>query len=224
MTVWDNIWETDSYSSPELRKSKAEYKLDLFQDELSLNRNMVCVDVGCGGGYISKEIYNRFKCKVIGFDISISAIKFATENNSFDCCNYFVSSASNIKLPDSTADVILCIGVLEHIKDIDSALREIYRILKDNGKFVIVTSNYYSFIYIDRIIKQFRRKWRYGYQKNWRSSKLIKKLTDNGLTVAKISTNQGFGDFDKINYADKLVNKIFPFWGRYIQLVGGKDV
>lgn len=222
MNVWDNVWDSDSYSNPELRKNKAKCKLDLIQDELNISFNTVCVDVGCGGGYISKELYERFNCKVISFDSSEKAIKFAIDNNSFKDCNYFVSSASDIKLPDSVADVVLCIGVLEHIEDIDSALSEIYRILKHNGKFVIVTSNYYSFIYIDRLIKQFMNKWKYGYQKNWKKSRLLKKLLDNGFDVTKTSTIQGFGDFDKINNADRLVNKIFPFWGRYIQIVGGK--
>lgn len=223
MNIWNQIWNYDSYSIPELRRKKAKYKVDNFKDFLSIDYNTVCVDIGCGGGYISKEIYDRYNCCIFSCDSSSTAIEYAKQYNVFEKSHYFVSSAQKIDLPNSIADIVFCIGVLEHIEDIDSALNEIRRILKGNGKFIIVSSNCYSLIYFDRIIKQFLKKWKYGYQKNWRPSKLKSKLIENGFTIKQISIHQGYGDFKKLNKADRIISKINPFWGRYIQIVGGKN-
>lgn len=222
MSIWDNIWKKDSYSVPELRKEKAKHKVDLFCKNLNICENSICVDIGCGGGYISKEIFNRYNCYIYSFDNSTSAICYAKKHNNFVKSNYFLSSANSIALPDETADFIFCIGVLEHIPDLDTALSEIYRILKHNGKFVILSSNFYSLVFTDRIIKQLCRKWKYGYQKNWTPNRLKKKLINKGLIVQKTSIVQGFGDFTKLNAIDEKINRLFPFWGRYIQLLGEK--
>lgn len=211
MSVWDKIWEKDSYSNPELRKTKAKQKIDLLCKDLEINEGSICVDIGCGGGYISKEIFDRYKCTIYSCDSSITAVEYAQKHNKFTKSNYFLSSADSINLPDGIADIILCIGVLEHIQNLDIVLNEIHRLLKNNGKFIIVSSNYYSFIFADKIIKQFCRKWKYGYQKNWRPNKLKQKLEKSGFRVEKLSIIQGFGDFDKINSVDKKLTKFFRF-------------
>ena len=222
MNIWDGIWECDFYSVPELRKKKASYKVDLFQDAINIDSDTICVDVGCGGGYVSKELYKRFNCTIFSCDSSTSAINYAIEKNSFEKCNYIVSCAQDINLPCEVADVVLCIGVLEHISNIDSALSEIRRILKKNGKLVIISSNRYSVIFIHRIIKQLLGKWKYGYQKNWSPLKLEKKLIEHGFFITETSIHQGFGDFNKLNRIDKIISRLSTYWGRYIQIIGGK--
>lgn len=223
MSVWDKIWCHDSYSDPELRRIKAKYKVDMFKDLISINSNSVCVDVGCGGGYISKEVFNKYKCSLFSLDNSHTAIEYAKQNNQFDKMHYLVSPAQKMELPDAIADVVFCIGVLEHITDIDIALKEIDRIIKCGGRIVIITSNLYSSMFFDRLLKQLLGKWRYGYQKNWKLSKLKDKLKENGFSIYNFSVHQGFGDFEKKNKLDKIINKLIPTWGRYIQIIGGKE-
>ena len=43
----------------------------------------------------------------------------------------------DMKLPDNTYDVVICNHVLEHVKDANVAMKEIYRVLK-NGGFAIL--------------------------------------------------------------------------------------
>ena len=159
MTTWDPIWKNDSYSEVSLRKLKAFTKVDLFSSFLGLKTDDICLDVGCGGGYISKELFDRFNCKIIGCDNSVEAIDFANKNNTFGNSVFLVASATELPFESDSVDAVVCIGVLEHIMDIDIALSEIRRVLKPNGKFVAITSNCYSVMYIDRIIKQIRRCW-----------------------------------------------------------------
>lgn len=223
-TVWNKIWQHDSYSDANLRKEKARYKVNNFCNYISINPDTVCADLGCGGGYISSEIATKYKCNVIGLDFSDQAIKIAKSNcnNLGNQCQFIKSSLLDIQLLDNSIDIVLCIGVLEHIKNIDKALSEIKRILKPSGYFVIVSSNCYSFMYFDRLIKQILGLWKYGFQKNWSPKKLSEKLQYYEFNVHAIDIFQGMEDFPLKNKLDNTINKIIPIWGRYFQIIGRK--
>lgn len=223
MATWDPIWADDSYSNSELRRLKAKKKVDLFSEFLELNSENICVDIGCGGGFVSAEIQKRFKCKIIGFDVSEEAIKLARKENAVNNSDYRISSAEKLPLPDQSVDAVLCIGVLEHIVDFNDALTEIYRILKPQGKLVVITSNLYSLMYFDRIIKQLFGIWKYGYQKNWSPRQIKHLLNNTGFHIICKSVFQGFGDFNNKNRIDTLLNRIINSWGRYILLLGEKQ-
>lgn len=224
MSIWNTIWINDSYSESNLRKTKATYKIEKFYNFLNLTNKSTCVDIGCGGGYISYEITKHSNCKIIGIDSSKEAIDFALKNNSNPNIEYLVASAENIPLQDESADIVLCIGVLEHIQNIDKALKEINRILKPKGRIVVVTSNCFSTMFFDRIIKQLFNRWKYGYQKNWKLKKLHKKLVDTGFTILEITVYQGIGDFNVKTIIDTCISKIDNHWGRYIQYIGEKKI
>ena len=220
MAVWDPIWANDSYSDVGLRRIKTQYKVKNFLTHLDLKEGNLCIDLGCGGGYISAEIAKRSGCKVVGFDVSEVAINCAKKNNVSNNNEFYVASVENLPLPDICADVVLCVGVLEHIKNLDKALGEILRILKPHGKIIIITSNWFSCMYFDRLLKQLVAKWKYGYQKNWTPRGLRKKLQSHGINIIDITIYQGIGDFNTKNYIDSKIHKIFNNWGRYIQFVG----
>lgn len=65
-----------------------------------------------------------------GFDakgIDIDTVNFEKEKLSFE---------------DNSFDLIVCISVVEHLNNIDNLFREVYRILKKDGFFIIVTPNW----------------------------------------------------------------------------------
>ena len=62
----------------------------------------------------------------------ISSIKFGTELEP----NWYNINLERIDLPSASFDVILTSDVAEHIRDIESAHREIHRILRPGGKYI----------------------------------------------------------------------------------------
>jgi ubiquinone/menaquinone biosynthesis C-methylase UbiE len=46
--------------------------------------------------------------------------------------------ATSMKLPDGSVDAFVCVSVLEHVFDIQAAIREITRTLKPGGKLLLV--------------------------------------------------------------------------------------
>ncbi len=53
----------------------------------------------------------------------------------------YVASVDSMPLPDSTYDVAFANYVLEHVEDIGAAAREIARVLKPGGRFIVSTPN-----------------------------------------------------------------------------------
>ena len=118
--------------------------------KMQLKPNSKFLDLGCGegrhcfGAYMSEEI------DVFGFDMSLSDVGKAkenfdqfNENTSTKSCNFGVADAKKLPFKDNTFDFIICSEVLEHIIDYQSALSEINRILKPEGKLVVSVPKFF---------------------------------------------------------------------------------
>jgi len=105
-------------------------------------------DAGCGIGMNSLEIiddyfsHNEYPMKyafVTGADISKE--KIATANKLYESlpitnCKFEHGDITKLKYKDSSFDNIVCSDVLEHVKDDQSAINEIARVLRKSGKAV----------------------------------------------------------------------------------------
>ena len=91
------------------------------------------LDVGCNDGLILKEIVDRTKAKGYGIDISKDAIQKAKEKNPHPNVKYFISDVTKLNFHDGFFDKIICSEIIEHLKDEDLFIKEIYRVLKPGG-------------------------------------------------------------------------------------------
>jgi len=109
-----------------------------FLDTKKDRKANLIVDVGCGIGRLADRFQQCSKT-VVGLDISSDAIEMASRNNN----NIYFIIGNALKLPirDNICDICLCIHVIEHLKDFDLLLREIYRITAQSGKAIFITPN-----------------------------------------------------------------------------------
>lgn len=101
------------------------------------NRKGKLLDVGCSDGRISKLFLER-GYDVYGVDISEKALKKAEERGI-----KAIKADITKKLPykDAEFDLVFCGEVLEHVLDPMSLLKEIHRVLKNSGEFVLTIPN-----------------------------------------------------------------------------------
>jgi len=107
----------------------------------------VCVDLGSGRGTDVMRLAENAGEKgfVYGIDLSDGMIKKAKETASrlgIVNVNFIQSELENINLPDETADLVISNCTINHATDKQKVWNEIFRILKDGGRFVI--SDIYS--------------------------------------------------------------------------------
>jgi SAM-dependent methyltransferase len=92
------------------------------------------LDISCGIGYGSAIICESSEVSsYMGVDISEAEIKYANENFKADKTEFRKGDICSLDFPNASFDTIICLETLEHIPDPKSALRELARILKDDG-------------------------------------------------------------------------------------------
>lgn len=109
-----------------------------------LNKKDVVLDMGCDTGQHSIDISKKVK-KVIAFDSNELAInvaeKRANENKLKNIKFEIQNSEKQFYYKANYFTAILCLDVLEHLKNETLALKEIKRILKPKGKLFLSIPN-----------------------------------------------------------------------------------
>jgi ubiquinone/menaquinone biosynthesis C-methylase UbiE len=98
------------------------------------------LDIACGTGY-SSNIFSKNKniTKYIGIDPDKESIEIAKKNivtNWNIPISYLISAIEDIPLETNSLDTIISLETLEHVKDLNKAIRETKRVIKTNGLFV----------------------------------------------------------------------------------------
>jgi ubiquinone/menaquinone biosynthesis C-methylase UbiE len=95
-----------------------------------------CLDAGCGGGRGSIFMAESGAREVIGLDLSprnVESSRKRADQRGLDNCEFQQASLMEIPFADENFDIVWCNGVLHHTTDPDAGLREITRVLKQDG-------------------------------------------------------------------------------------------
>lgn len=108
-----------------------------------INKEDLILDVGCGNGERSLEM-SKIAKEVVAFDIDEKSLREAKKKQQQRVKNLkFLKIDANKKLPfkDNLFDLVLCQDVLEHVKDYRKTTREVIRVLKKRGLFLLTLPN-----------------------------------------------------------------------------------
>ena len=115
------------------------------------------LEVGCGRGYMTALISKM--ASVAAFDISSSTLRYAKVLGNLDTnVFYFQGNVYSIPFETGLFDVIVATEVLEHLPDLDSAMKEINRVLKKGGIVIASVPNTMRFYYPTVILPLLTRK------------------------------------------------------------------
>ena len=109
---------------------------DQILDDYNI-REGICLDIGCGPGYLGIEIAKRSHLKVIGIDIDPEAVEVAIKNVNRENLNDRITieqdDVHQLRFADGMADLIVSRGSFLFWENTARAFREIYRVLKPDG-------------------------------------------------------------------------------------------
>ncbi|MGL4990836.1 MAG: class I SAM-dependent methyltransferase [Sarcina sp.] len=115
--------------------------LELLIKELNIPSNSTLVDIGAGTGVFSEELLKLIPdSKCYAYDISNDMITWINENRVPNLnSRLFVSLMEENKIPanDNFADLAFMINLHHELENSDILTKEVYRIIKTNGKILI---------------------------------------------------------------------------------------
>lgn len=99
----------------------------------------VILEIGSGQGVCSSVV--DIIDKYIGIEPSHFLVNRAKELYKESNKEFLISNSYQIPLSDSSVDAAFSVGVWFHIENLDEAHKELYRVIKQQGEIMIVTSN-----------------------------------------------------------------------------------
>lgn len=120
-------------------------------------KGQTLLDVGCGTGLNGKYYKENKDCIITGIDISNKSLERANEKKDYSYLEQ-ANLKEKLNFKDYKFDVVLCIGVSEHMKNMASLIYEMARVSNDLIAFNVNTTKssfyHYSRMEIVEILKR----------------------------------------------------------------------
>lgn len=121
-----------------------------YLGKLGVTKGRMLLDISCGRG----ELLQAAECEGLityGIDISEKAIEIA--RGCLRKTKLYIGNAEELPFENNYFDYITNLGSLEHYLDTNVALREMWRVLKNDGSACIIVPNSYYLFNIIRVFK-----------------------------------------------------------------------
>lgn len=123
-------------------KSLCDTRKDALDQYVSLCTTYIpkgdlILDIGCGTGY-STRLFAEKGYDVIGSDLSL---KFITNNEMNSNLGFVVADALSLPFKNEYFDAVCSCALIEHLIDVQLALKEMSRVLRPKGKLIILAPN-----------------------------------------------------------------------------------
>lgn len=105
---------------------------------LSLQKDLKCLDVGCGTGNYTIALAARGDCSFYGVEPSETMLESAKRKSS--SVTWASAAAENLPFENEFFDAALVTLTIHHWKSLEKGFAEICRVLKSGGNFVIFTA------------------------------------------------------------------------------------
>lgn len=193
-----------------INEAYSQWELTTVFNELPDLEGMNVLDIGCGVGRVLIPLLEH-GALVSGIDVSPEMLNICGKKTRQAGYNVLLKQASVDGMPfdDGIFDIVVCVGVFEHLPDNTryQALREIIRVLKGCGGILILLMNNEHSIYLSEAAK---------------NSNLQEQRND-GYYCSVISAGS-ICEFLKKNMDDISVIGTNPHYSRLVNSLGGVRV
>ncbi|MDY6893425.1 MAG: class I SAM-dependent methyltransferase [Chloroflexota bacterium] len=168
-------------------------------DVLPIGSGEQVLDIGCGPGRHSWYICTLDHCSVCAMDYDLEPLQTAKgmlaamddENQTKGKWNVLQGNAMGLPFRDGTFDKIVCSEVLEHVLDDEQGVRELVRVLKNEGKLAVSVPCHFMESLYWKISEDYHTNPG-GHIRIYHEHELIDMLQRNNLTVYAIRHRHAF--------------------------------
>ena len=126
----------------ELMEREHGKNVSKFLEKITFDKPFSFLDVGCGNGWVVRKIAQNEYCKkAIGIDKSKKMIQNALKNKILQKEDYFIEDIEKWNYKGKF-DIIFSMEALYYAESIETALKKIFKMLKNKGEFYCGTDFY----------------------------------------------------------------------------------
>lgn len=155
------------------------------------------LDIGSYDGFISHNLMKLVpNLSILVADIDKAGLQLAKQKG----LNTLHASALELPIENNRFDSVLCLDLIEHVKEDNKLINEISRVLKKDGKVILTTpmQNGISFPFMsEEEIEAVNKGW--GHVRRGYSLEDIKKLFENNNLVI-VKTGEYFNSLSRLIY------------------------
>lgn len=182
--LYDRGWRKELQAGKEERGNLQTNLEFLAQTDLLRPEDKI-LEIGCGIGTVVHELSKKGH-NIIGIDISGEAIEYGRKKYGSLCLE--VQAAETLPYEDESFDVVMSFDVFEHIKEIDTHISEVRRVLRPGGYYLFQTPNKYSNI-IYEILWTKSLQWRRYHPSLHSPGQLRRRMARHGFETRFIKMN-----------------------------------
>ena len=94
------------------------------------------LDVGCGTGLVGRALRERgFAGQLLGLDISPASLELAQQSRAYDSLEP-TDLQQRLPLAGDAVDVVVCVGVMTYLPEVEAVWREFARVARPGGLVV----------------------------------------------------------------------------------------
>ena len=136
---WDKFANYyDTFIDKVFRKT---YKTILENIDSDINISHSVLEIGTGTGIIPFSIYSKVS-SIIAIDISPGMVRVANQKlkkSEIKNVDFQIQDSYNLTFPDKSFDIVIASNLFHLLYEPEKPLKEIIRVMKDNGLFIAPT-------------------------------------------------------------------------------------
>lgn len=173
--------------------------------------NKLALDLGIGTGLFT-QILREKGFRVIGVDISEEMLKIARKRG-FEVIKHDLNDP--LPFENDSFDLVFSMTSIEFLKDPKPLFNETKRVLKKDGKFLLITLNSLSFWAFKRRVEGFFDKNNLFNKGKFYSPYSLKKFFKEGWEILRCESKTFIPPWNPIfpSFWEKIFSKIFPLSG-----------
>ncbi len=125
-----------------VRKAEIDAWISRIVEFGCIEKSSCVLDVGCGTGRFPLGILTLTKATIVSIDLSADMLKEAMKKAGAEKIFWVQADGHSFPFKNRHFDCVYMTLVLHHLEDKTTGLQEVYRVLKKDGKCVIMTQSH----------------------------------------------------------------------------------
>ncbi|MFC3883949.1 class I SAM-dependent methyltransferase [Bacillus songklensis] len=173
-------------------KSKGHAKgqdLTVLLEIVKENKNGHLLDIATGGGHVANTLAPLFE-KVVALDLTPKMLEKAKEfieGNGHTNVSFVQGDAESLPFHDKTFDTVSCRIAPHHFSHVERFAGEVYRVLKENGLFLLVDNVAPEIDEYDQFYNDVEKKRDPSHYRAYKKTEWISLLEQKGFRIESFS-------------------------------------